>query len=303
MDNLPQGSEEAVTETPREVVGEPPTGESFGTWLRQQREMREIHLSEIADRTKISLRYLRAMEQDNFDLLPGAVFVKGFLREYAKYVGLNPDEVVNFYLSTQADPEDTLTEPIERESSVSRPWGRGLLLAVLGILLLAIASYLIFAYLARQRDQVSEQAPPFGAPAPLPAAAVEPVEPAASAETQDVPAEPAVPLTVTLDFSEDCWVEVVVDRVQQVDKRFVQGESLTLPAQESVELRALGNPQGVSVQVNGNPFPLEFVPGRVLRDLRIDLETARQLAGGGLRNDTNDTGRPNGASGAGDASS
>ena len=66
---------------------------SFGEWLRRQREMLEISLRDIADRTKISLRYLEAMEADRFDLLPAPIFAKGFLREYARYVGLSPDDV------------------------------------------------------------------------------------------------------------------------------------------------------------------------------------------------------------------
>ncbi|HET9228574.1 MAG TPA: helix-turn-helix transcriptional regulator, partial [Thermoanaerobaculia bacterium] len=77
---------------------EPEGSVSFGDWLRRQREMREISLRDIADRTKISLRYLEAMEDNRFDLLPAPIFAKGFLREYARYVGLSPDEVVNHYL-------------------------------------------------------------------------------------------------------------------------------------------------------------------------------------------------------------
>ena len=76
-------------------------GTSFGTWLRRQREARQISLREIAERTKISLRYLEAMEEDRFETLPAPIFAKGFLREYARYVGLSPDEVVNHYLSVQ----------------------------------------------------------------------------------------------------------------------------------------------------------------------------------------------------------
>src|SRR5262245_32379222 len=84
---------------------EPESTASFGDWLRRQREMREISLRDIADRTKISLRYLEAMEDDRFDLLPAPIFAKGFLREYARYVGLSPDDVVNHYLSVQAPEE------------------------------------------------------------------------------------------------------------------------------------------------------------------------------------------------------
>ena len=57
---------------------------SFGDWLRRQRELREISLRDIAERTKISLRYLEAMEEDRFDALPAPIFAKEFLREYAR---------------------------------------------------------------------------------------------------------------------------------------------------------------------------------------------------------------------------
>ena len=83
---------------------------SFGDWLRRQREMREISLRDIAERTKISLRYLEAMEADRFDLLPAPIFAKGFLREYARYVGLSPDDVVNHYLSVH-HPEELAGDP------------------------------------------------------------------------------------------------------------------------------------------------------------------------------------------------
>ena len=116
---------------------------SFGDWLRRQREMREISLRDIAERTKISLRYLEAMEEDRFDLLPAPIFAKGFLREYARYVGLSPDEVVNHYLSVQqpeelADPkEDTKVrarpKPVDPgPTPVRRNWSWGLLLALAG---------------------------------------------------------------------------------------------------------------------------------------------------------------------------
>jgi cytoskeletal protein RodZ len=57
---------------------------SFGTWLRRQREARSIELREIADHTKIGIRYLEALEQDRFDVLPAPVFTKGFLRQYGR---------------------------------------------------------------------------------------------------------------------------------------------------------------------------------------------------------------------------
>ena len=94
---------------------------SFGTWLRRQREIREIPMREIADVTKISIRYLEALEADRFDVLPAPVFAKGFLREYSRYVGLDPDEVVNSYLIAQQSPEEPTGTPKSNRSYM--PYG------------------------------------------------------------------------------------------------------------------------------------------------------------------------------------
>ena len=132
----PEGSTPgAVRKRPPWAPGDPNAeGGSFGAWLRRQREMREIDLHEIAERTKISLRYLQAMEQDRFELLPAPVFARGFLREYAKYVGLSPDEVVNYYLSALGGDQEEGGEhepaPVRRRSGVASPWSYGVFLVL-----------------------------------------------------------------------------------------------------------------------------------------------------------------------------
>lgn len=243
---------------------------SFGAWLRRQREMREIDLREIADRTKISLRYLKAMEQDRFDLLPAPVFAKGFLREYAKYVGLNPDEVVNFYLSAQEDDEEEDHDEVVAQGrpGASSPWTWGVLLALAAVLLLAVVAYLAF-YAESRRDGRRT--------APSPIATL----PRAEAPPPVVPPPPeperSATLEVTLDFTQECWVEVVVDGRERISELHVQGESLQLAARESVLLASIGNPAGVEVQVNGMPFDLGGSLGRPVHDVRIDLEALERL--------------------------
>ncbi len=238
--------------------------------------MREIDLREIADRTKISLRYLKAMEQDRFDLLPAPVFARGFLREYAKYVGLNPDEVVNFYLSAHEEAEggERADEPAPESRSSGSPWTWGVLLALAAVLLVAVVAYLAFYAESRRggrREPPPVSAPPVETPAPPAAAAV-------SAEPTPPPAPtPAAPLEVTLDFTQECWVEVVVDGRERISELHVQGESLQLAAAASVLLATVGNPAGVEVQVNGIPFPLAGSAGRPVHDVVIDLETLAQL--------------------------
>src|SRR5512140_3413262 len=70
---------------------------SFGEELRREREIRGISLKEIADATKISKRFLEAIERNDHKTLPAPVFTRGFVREYARYLGLNAEEMVNRY--------------------------------------------------------------------------------------------------------------------------------------------------------------------------------------------------------------
>jgi cytoskeleton protein RodZ len=71
----------------------------FGDTLRQEREFRGITLDAITRVTKISNRHLVALEQEHFEVLPGGVFNKSMVREYARVVGLDQEEWVGRYLS------------------------------------------------------------------------------------------------------------------------------------------------------------------------------------------------------------
>jgi len=71
---------------------------SFGEELRKQRELRQITLQEIAETTNVNLRFLEALERDDFDTLPGGLFTRGFIRAYADHVGLDVEATVNAYL-------------------------------------------------------------------------------------------------------------------------------------------------------------------------------------------------------------
>src|ERR1043166_9388352 len=74
-----------------------PMGE-FGNKFRQAREKKNLSLDDVSNVTKISSRMLKAIEEEHFDQLPGGVFNKGFIRAYAKHLGLNDEEAVSDYL-------------------------------------------------------------------------------------------------------------------------------------------------------------------------------------------------------------
>ena len=75
-------------------MAEPSDMASFGENLRRERELRGVALRDIADATKISMRFLQALEQDRVDVLPGGIFQRSFVRQYAKHLGLDPDRMV-----------------------------------------------------------------------------------------------------------------------------------------------------------------------------------------------------------------
>ena len=75
--------------------------ESPGKYLKAERESRNLSLKEVSESTKIRENLLRAIEEDRFDLLPHAVFVKGFLTAYARYLGLDPNDVTLRYQKYQ----------------------------------------------------------------------------------------------------------------------------------------------------------------------------------------------------------
>jgi cytoskeleton protein RodZ len=88
--------------------------EDFGSYLKHERELRGVPLDEIAESTKISIRFLRALEESRFEDLPGEVFVKGFIRSYGQAIGSNVDELLAAYDESGSKHQDTETSQIEK---------------------------------------------------------------------------------------------------------------------------------------------------------------------------------------------
>ena len=81
---------------------------SFGEDLKRERELRKISLREIAESTKINVRYLDALENNDFKRLPGGVFNKGFVRAFAQHIGVDEEAMVNAYLLEEQAQDNQL---------------------------------------------------------------------------------------------------------------------------------------------------------------------------------------------------
>jgi cytoskeleton protein RodZ len=97
----------------------------IGATLREARMRARIDVSEIEAQTKIRAKYLRALENEEWDLLPGPTFVKSFLRTYAHALGLDGKLLVEEYRLSHERPSESELQPIVAGASRARPRPRG----------------------------------------------------------------------------------------------------------------------------------------------------------------------------------
>src|SRR5262249_9796539 len=121
---------------------------AFGVSLKRERELRGISLAEISKTTKISVRLLEAIEADRFDVLPEGVFRKSFIKSYAKYLGMNEEQILHEYdlevrpsVVSQSAPEKTSVSLKDSPAGSKR-----VLLLALGVLLVVIVAGYRFWY-------------------------------------------------------------------------------------------------------------------------------------------------------------
>ena len=75
----------------------------FGEKLSRERELRGVSLREIAEGTKISIRFLQALEEDRIEALPGGLFPRAFVKQYALFLGLDADRAVADFVAAHGE--------------------------------------------------------------------------------------------------------------------------------------------------------------------------------------------------------
>jgi cytoskeletal protein RodZ len=260
---------------------------TFGEELRREREIRGISLKEIADATKISKRFLEAIERNDHKTLPAPVFTRGFVREYARYLGLNSDEMVNRY-NYAAAGDDRIEKPPAHPAaqplveSPKKPRAkRGIPPVFLRIdgsfifVLLLVGALGAVAWWAVQFKQrrdaearLAEAAPPPVAAAPKTAAPTpEPQPAAAGGET----------LKLVIDFRERCWVELHRDGERVLYDTYAAGTQQTFDAKEIFHFETIGNEDALTLTLNG--VAVAVPSGREpVKDFDLTRETLQQSA-------------------------
>ena len=119
--------------------------ENFGSYLKHERELRGVPLEEISGATKIHIRFLQALEDNQFDELPGEVFIKGYIRSYANIIGSDVEEMLNIYEESVGNKTKNISESVPL-SNISAKKFLGFALA--GLIILALifgVRFLIFS--------------------------------------------------------------------------------------------------------------------------------------------------------------
>jgi cytoskeleton protein RodZ len=101
---------------------------SFGERMRRERAKRGISLESVSETTKIRPHILEALEKEEFDKLPGGIFNKGFVRSYARFLGMDDEQVVKIFIEMAGDPDlplpDPPVPPVRPRPEIPQPKGR-----------------------------------------------------------------------------------------------------------------------------------------------------------------------------------
>lgn len=179
----------------------------IGTSLREARLRQGIDLPRVEADTKIRAKYLRALEDEKFDVLPAETYVKGFLRTYAEYLGLDGQLYVDEFNSRFATDE----EPALAAASSGGPRGRPgesnfVVVTLAGIVAVTVLVVVAWRFSSGEPPAQNSILPNASATQPASGESVEP--PATSQETTEpITAQPVARLVLTAARG-DCWVQV-----------------------------------------------------------------------------------------------
>jgi cytoskeleton protein RodZ len=253
--------------------------DTLGIWLRQAREAQTSTLEEVEAATRIRARLLEALEAGDYAAFPGGdVQLRGFLRIYARYLGLPSDEVLARYNAEVHGIEATSpTAPAEKQPtaparaptrpmtfqppsvpiSTSRPRRLSIeTLLVAGIVLIVLVTivagvaYLVTRNKGAEGTAAATVTATTLAEAALPTTA--PRTPGPPAITPTLPANPQGGVTLALEATEHVWVRVKADGRTVFEGMLATGQVETWSGQEVI-VAETGNGAGLQVAVNGQP--------------------------------------------------
>ena len=257
----------------------------FGNKFRSARESKGIKLEQIAQETCISERFLRAIEEEDFQVLPGGIFNRGFIRTFAERVGLDPEAAVAEYkeLTATVDAEES---GLFTGSVLDAAESHVLPIAV-GAMIVAILLFYVFTRDAGTSTEAAEQqaietqvlaeaepspAPVVAAVTPSPTSGV-PREIIGNEKTDDTNG-----LSVQIEVHKTTWISVQSDGEEVAEGMFLDaGTNRRYTASKELELW-IGNAAGVTLSINDREVPTLGSSGQV-RILTITPDNVERFTG------------------------
>jgi cytoskeletal protein RodZ len=225
---------------------------SIGETLRNAREAKGISLQQAEDDTKIRKLYLQALETSDYDAIPGRVYARGFLRNYANYLGLNQEEILLEYKLMGIPVKDNVQKSDIQASINKRRNSRSerktylvtAIVAVFAIITLVTYNFLNKNSSDTEPDQSEKQLTQTTEPSPT--VASKPTPTPSMTPVPTVLPNPSNGVNITLNAKDqECWVRIWVNDEVQYTGTIMPAESKTFSG-EKVKIR-LGNAGAIDV--------------------------------------------------------
>lgn len=237
---------------------------TLGQQLKQSREEKGISLHEIAESTHIGVRFLQAIENDAYDILPGGVFNRAFVRKFARQVGFDEEQAVSLY---EEQLEEQGGEPERHyqlgvEDFEDKPTsGNGLLLSFVALIILGALAYAAYQYFtpsgsdsggSSMTDLSTPTPAPVGTETPAPSVTPDAsASPATSPTPSPTPEIPAGAMRVQLIApSEEVWLSVRPDGKKAEQLVLQPGEVREFDVDEKITL-SVGRVSALRINING----------------------------------------------------
>lgn len=256
--------------------------ETLGAQLRQARESKGVSLREIADETRISRRYLEAIESDNYQLLPGGIFNRSFIKSYARHIGFDENRALEAYERTAREQGVAHGEPsVKPHKPVvyggGSPQGRTVLLSVIVLAIICAAIYFALQWSRRPQTSNSAVANKNAASSPTPSA------PTNAPPNSNAAANSGAPLKITLKArGEDVWISSRTDDGKPAEEILKAEQSKDFSPQQSFVVQYPKiKAHALEVTVNNRPVKTpdtSVKPNANKAELQITKDSYQQLA-------------------------
>lgn len=235
---------------------------NFGERLKRERELREVSQKELITATRIGPRFLDALENEEWDKLPGGVFNRGFVRAIARYLGLDEENFLAEYDLARGDASLPVPQPYENK--IPRPpiWiPIALLLAALAILAGVIAGgvYGWRRFAAWRASKKPSASTALSAPVSPVTTATAPGS-GSNQQALSAGSPGAVPLDLSVSTSAATHVRILGDGALLLDEELPAGKTRHFSAKQQFEVTA-GDSSAVLLELNGKAMPPIAAPG------------------------------------------